>query len=84
MNSGFVCLLQLLITDNILPPMTVTRTTTIRIVARRNGCARQQTNPVEGAHSGTEHSFADGYVKRYNGYDANEMTFRYDSIHGWQ
>ena len=28
--------------------------------------------------------FADGHVKWYKGYDTNEMTFRYDSIHGWQ
>jgi prepilin-type N-terminal cleavage/methylation domain-containing protein/prepilin-type processing-associated H-X9-DG protein len=28
--------------------------------------------------------FADGHAKWYKGYDTNEMTFRYDSIHGWQ
>jgi len=28
--------------------------------------------------------FEDGHVKWYNGYAASEMTFRYDSIHGWQ
>ena len=28
--------------------------------------------------------FADGHVKWYKGYDTNEMTFRYDSMHGWQ
>jgi prepilin-type processing-associated H-X9-DG protein len=28
--------------------------------------------------------FADGHVKWYKGYNTNEMTFRYDSIHGWQ
>jgi prepilin-type processing-associated H-X9-DG protein len=28
--------------------------------------------------------FADGHAKWYKGYDPNEMTFRYDSIHGWQ
>jgi len=27
--------------------------------------------------------FDDGHGKWYKGYDANEMTFRYDSIHGW-
>ncbi|HKW30920.1 MAG TPA: O-antigen ligase family protein [Verrucomicrobiae bacterium] len=27
--------------------------------------------------------FSDGHVKWYNGYNPNEMTFRYDSIHGW-
>ena len=28
--------------------------------------------------------FNDGHVKWYKGYDTNEMTFRYDSIHGWE
>ncbi|HKI70533.1 MAG TPA: prepilin-type N-terminal cleavage/methylation domain-containing protein [Verrucomicrobiae bacterium] len=28
--------------------------------------------------------FADGHTKWYKGYDTNEMTFRYDSMHGWQ
>lgn len=28
--------------------------------------------------------FADGHAKWFKGYDTNEMTFRYDSIHGWQ
>jgi len=28
--------------------------------------------------------FADGHVKWYKAYDTNEMTFRYDSMHGWQ
>jgi prepilin-type N-terminal cleavage/methylation domain-containing protein/prepilin-type processing-associated H-X9-DG protein len=27
--------------------------------------------------------FADGHSKWYKGYDAGEMTFRYDSLHGW-
>jgi len=27
--------------------------------------------------------FADGHSKFYKGYDAGDMTFRYDSIHGW-
>ena len=27
--------------------------------------------------------FADGHAKWYRGYATNEMTFRYDSIHGW-
>jgi hypothetical protein len=27
--------------------------------------------------------FADGHVKYYQGYNTNEMTFRYDSMHGW-
>jgi prepilin-type N-terminal cleavage/methylation domain-containing protein len=28
--------------------------------------------------------FSDGHAKWYRGYSATEMTFRYDSIHGWQ
>ncbi len=28
--------------------------------------------------------FADGHTKWYKGYNTNEMTFRYDSMHGWQ
>jgi prepilin-type N-terminal cleavage/methylation domain-containing protein/prepilin-type processing-associated H-X9-DG protein len=28
--------------------------------------------------------FADGHSKWYQGYDAGEMTFRYDSLHGWE
>lgn len=28
--------------------------------------------------------FADGHSKWYKAYDTNEMTFRYDSMHGWQ
>jgi prepilin-type N-terminal cleavage/methylation domain-containing protein/prepilin-type processing-associated H-X9-DG protein len=28
--------------------------------------------------------FIDGHAKWYKGYDAHEMTFRYDSMHGWQ
>jgi prepilin-type N-terminal cleavage/methylation domain-containing protein/prepilin-type processing-associated H-X9-DG protein len=28
--------------------------------------------------------FADGHSRWYNGYNTNEMTFRYDSIHGWE
>jgi prepilin-type N-terminal cleavage/methylation domain-containing protein/prepilin-type processing-associated H-X9-DG protein len=28
--------------------------------------------------------FADGHVGWYQGYNAAEMTFRYDSLHGWQ
>jgi prepilin-type N-terminal cleavage/methylation domain-containing protein/prepilin-type processing-associated H-X9-DG protein len=27
--------------------------------------------------------FADGHAKWYKGYNASEMTFRYDSIHAW-
>jgi prepilin-type N-terminal cleavage/methylation domain-containing protein len=28
--------------------------------------------------------FEDGHVKFFKGYDTNQMTFRYDSMHGWQ
>jgi prepilin-type N-terminal cleavage/methylation domain-containing protein/prepilin-type processing-associated H-X9-DG protein len=28
--------------------------------------------------------FADGHAKFYDGYSTNEMTFRYDSMHGWE
>jgi prepilin-type N-terminal cleavage/methylation domain-containing protein/prepilin-type processing-associated H-X9-DG protein len=28
--------------------------------------------------------FSDGHVKWYKDYDTNEMTFRYDSTHGWE
>jgi prepilin-type processing-associated H-X9-DG protein len=28
--------------------------------------------------------FSDGHAKWHKGYDANEMTFRYDSMHGWE
>lgn len=36
------------------------------------------------AHSkGQNLLFADGHAKRYKGFDTNEMTFRYDSMHGW-
>ncbi len=37
------------------------------------------------AHSkGQNILFADGHAKWYHGYDTNEMTFRYDSMSGWQ
>jgi prepilin-type N-terminal cleavage/methylation domain-containing protein/prepilin-type processing-associated H-X9-DG protein len=36
------------------------------------------------AHSkGQNILFADGHSKWYKGYSTNDMTFRYDSIHGW-
>jgi prepilin-type N-terminal cleavage/methylation domain-containing protein/prepilin-type processing-associated H-X9-DG protein len=36
------------------------------------------------AHSkGQNVLFADGHTKWYKGYNAGEMTFRYDSMHGW-
>jgi prepilin-type N-terminal cleavage/methylation domain-containing protein len=28
--------------------------------------------------------FSDGHSQWYNGYKTNEMTFRYDSMHGWE
>ena len=28
--------------------------------------------------------FSDGHAKWYNGYNTNEMTFRYEAIHGWE
>lgn len=28
--------------------------------------------------------FVDGHVKWYQGYEPNEMTFRYNEMHGWQ
>ncbi len=28
--------------------------------------------------------FADGHARWFKGYDTNEMTFRYDSLHGWE
>ena len=37
------------------------------------------------AHSkGQNLLFADGHAKWYNGYNTNEMTFRYNSMHGWE
>ena len=37
------------------------------------------------AHSkGQNILFADGHSQWYKGYNTNEMTFRYDSMHGWQ
>ncbi len=37
------------------------------------------------AHSkGQNVLFADGHSRWYKGYDTNEMTFRYDSMHGWE
>jgi prepilin-type processing-associated H-X9-DG protein len=37
------------------------------------------------AHSkGQNVLFADGHSRWYKGYDTNEMTFRYDSLHGWE
>jgi prepilin-type N-terminal cleavage/methylation domain-containing protein len=37
------------------------------------------------AHGGGQDIlFADSHVKWYKGYNPGEMTFRYDSIHGWE
>jgi len=37
------------------------------------------------AHNGGQDIlFGDAHVKWYKGYQTNEMTFRYDSLHGWQ
>src|ERR1039458_9982839 len=37
------------------------------------------------AHSrGQNILFADGHSRWYNGYNPNDMTFRYDSMHGWE
>lgn len=37
------------------------------------------------AHSGGQNVlFVDGHAKWYKGYDAGEMTFRYDRMSGWQ
>ena len=37
------------------------------------------------AHSkGQNVLFDDGHAKWFNGYNTNEMTFRYDSMHGWE
>jgi prepilin-type N-terminal cleavage/methylation domain-containing protein len=37
------------------------------------------------AHAGGQDIlFADSHVQWYKGYVSNEMTFRYDSIHGWR
>jgi prepilin-type N-terminal cleavage/methylation domain-containing protein/prepilin-type processing-associated H-X9-DG protein len=37
------------------------------------------------AHSkGQNVLFADGHAKWYNGYNTNEMTFRYDKMSGWE
>jgi prepilin-type N-terminal cleavage/methylation domain-containing protein len=35
-------------------------------------------------NNGQDLLFADAHVQWYKGYKTNEMTFRYDCIHGWQ
>jgi prepilin-type processing-associated H-X9-DG protein/prepilin-type N-terminal cleavage/methylation domain-containing protein len=36
-------------------------------------------------HNGGQNiAFADGHVKRFKTFDPNLMTFRYDTMHGWQ
>ncbi len=54
-----------------------------------NNCVGGPTNgvPFMGwqAHAkGQDVSFTDGHCKWFKSYAAFEMTFRYDSIHGWQ
>jgi prepilin-type N-terminal cleavage/methylation domain-containing protein/prepilin-type processing-associated H-X9-DG protein len=44
-------------------------------------------NPAVGwqAHNGGQNIlFADSHVRWFKGYKPDEMTFRYDTIHGWQ
>jgi hypothetical protein len=52
-------------------------------------CVGGPTNgaPAEGwqVHTGGQNIlFTDAHVKYYKGYRAGEMTFRYDSMHGWE
>lgn len=35
-------------------------------------------------NNGQNIAFADGHVKRFQTFDPNLMTFRYDTMHGWQ
>ena len=37
------------------------------------------------AHAkGQNIAFSDGHARWYKGYDTNDMTFRYESLHGWE
>jgi prepilin-type N-terminal cleavage/methylation domain-containing protein len=52
-------------------------------------CVGGQVNGIPSvewkAHdNGQDILFADTHVRWYAGYNTNEMTFRYDSMHGWQ
>jgi prepilin-type N-terminal cleavage/methylation domain-containing protein len=47
-----------------------------------NGWMQQVYSYVQ--NNGQDILFADAHVQWYRGYKTNEMTFRYDSIHGWQ
>jgi prepilin-type N-terminal cleavage/methylation domain-containing protein len=53
-------------------------------------CVGGPTNGVVPAKEWQSHNkgqnilFDDGHAKWYRGYNTNEMTFRYDSMHGWQ
>jgi prepilin-type N-terminal cleavage/methylation domain-containing protein len=38
----------------------------------------------EAHNKGQNILFDDGHAKWYKGYNTNEMTFRYDSLHGWE
>ena len=54
-----------------------------------NNCVGGPTNGTPAkewqSHSkGQNILFDDGHAKWYQGCDTNEMTFRYDSMHGWQ
>ena len=51
-------------------------------------CVGGATNEVpakewQSHNKGQNILFDDGHVKWYKGYETNEMTFRYDSMHGW-
>jgi len=48
-------------------------------------CARPKSPPVRQIrYHGQNILFADGHSKWYKGFDTNEMTFRYDSMRGWE
>ncbi len=54
-----------------------------------NNCVGGDTNGVPSCgwqvhNMGQNILFSDYHVKWYKNYNANEMTFRYESMHGWQ
>jgi prepilin-type N-terminal cleavage/methylation domain-containing protein len=54
-----------------------------------NNCVGGDTNGIPSCgwqvhNMGQNILFSDYHVKWYKNYNANEMTFRYDSMHGWQ
>ncbi|MEI9864420.1 MAG: prepilin-type N-terminal cleavage/methylation domain-containing protein [Limisphaerales bacterium] len=67
---------------------TLIRWTPTRMITRRiavGGPANGSPFELWQVHSlGQNILFADGHAKWYKGYNTNEMTFRYDSMHGWQ